>query len=380
MNNLNSMYNNVKTSEPSGNLFSKSTSVTLSVTLMILGLTVLGRAVCAMIFSQKLSVLSSVYQIFGAGSEPIINIIFGSITCLILVFLAVGLFSARSGVNAEPPTGAGLRFLKAGLILALIYSALAVVVSFASVSVINYNDIEGYSGSINFSAAGLFWFTLFLGLSILCCEIGFLRFSGSLLTNVETGFLAKKGTALSFIMAILGALTSVIACCVKLFKLVSPPKEYIERISADKSVQGFENSEMILNSFNVIIFAALAVVFVCIAAMAGSYAMSADMIIRNARMSAYNYGHTVPDPEDIPDYSTPNNYNYNQSAGYVPYYKANQYYQDIYKNIYTGQVPPVPQAPENPFKPRTQYPAQTAAPADTEAPSDSSSSVKLDKD
>ncbi len=377
MNNLNSMYNTVRTPDPSKNLFSKAMPVTLSVSLMALGLIVLGRAICAMIFDSRLSVLSSVYQIFGSGSAPVVNIIFGTLTSLLLIFLAIGLFFAKAGVNAEPPTGAGLTFLKLGTVVSLIYTALAVVVSFASVSVINYNDIDGYKDGINFTATGLFWFTLFLGVSIICCEIGLLRFAGSIHRNITDGFIAKKGTALLFLMAVIGALTSVIAFCVKLFKLVSPPKEYIERISADKAVKGLENSEMILNSFNVLIFAALAVIFVCLAAMAGSYAMSADMIIRNSRLAAYNQAHSVPSTGNIPDYTTPNTYNYNQSAGFTPYHKANQYYQDIYKNIYTGQTPPVPQAPENPFKPKTQYPAQP--PVQSEAPAEGSP-VKLDKE
>ena len=94
----------------------------------------------------------------GVGISPsyppvLYVIIFGVITSLLLIFLALGIFFAKAGVNAEPPSGAGLTFLKLGTVVSLIYTALAVVVSFASVSVINYNDIDGYKDGINFTAA-----------------------------------------------------------------------------------------------------------------------------------------------------------------------------------------------------------------------------------
>lgn len=377
------MNNNLRTSAPTKTLFSRLTSVTLSVSLMIIALSVLGRAICAMIFSQRLSVLNSIYQIFGSGSVPVVDLVFGIITALIIALLSIGVFSARSGVNSEPAMASGLRFLKAGIIISLIYTAFAVVISFASVSVINYNDISGYTGNINLSATGLFWFTLFIGLALLCCEIAFIRFSDSMIRNIEDGVIAKRGTALIFLASIIGTITSIIAFCIKLYQLVAPPKDYIKNINADKAVKSLENSELILNSFNVIIFASLIVVFITLAMLAGSYAISADMIIRNARMGAYNAGHTVINPENIPDYRTDNNYNYNQSANYVPYYKANQVYQDIYKNIYTGEVPPVPKAPENPFKSKTQYPTQPSASPQTQNTADtdidSTVPVNLDK-
>ena len=118
---------NVKTNFPTKHVFSKTSVMTLGISLIVLAGGILGRAICAMIFSQRLSVLNSLYQIFGTGSVPIVNIIIGVLTAFMLVFLAIGLFSARSGALSEPPVTAGLSFLKTGLIAAVIYSSLAVV-------------------------------------------------------------------------------------------------------------------------------------------------------------------------------------------------------------------------------------------------------------
>ena len=77
-------------------------------------------------------------------------------------------------------------------------------------------------------------------------------------------------------------------------------------------------------------------------------------------MRAYSNGHEAANPENIPDYTGPENYNYNQSPNFVPYYNAKKSFDAVNRNIYTGEVPPIPPTPEMPFKPKTQYPAEPA--------------------
>lgn len=353
---------NVQSNVPTKHIFSKGTSVTLSVTLLIMAAAILGRAICAMIWSQRLSVYHALYQLFGTGSVPVVNIVIGALTACVLVFLAIGLFSARSGANSMPPVTAGLSFLKVGLIVSLVYTSLAVVTSFASVSVINRNDIEGYVGFINLSATGLFIFTLFLGIAAICCQAAMIRLCGAMTANLQSGTLVKKGAGLTFLGGVIGVVTAAVDFFIKLFHLVAPPKGYLESINADKATAGISNAEMLINVFNIVIFAAAVVIFVCLMILAGSYAIRCDDVIRAGRNGAYNIGHqTAFNPESVPDYATPQTYNYQQAQGFVPYYIGNQNYQNVNSNVYTGTVPPVPQAPENPFKPKTQYPSNIPA-------------------
>lgn len=346
---------NVQSSYPTKHVFSKGTAVAMSVTLFILAAVLLGRSICAMIYSQRLSVCQSLYQIFGTGSVPIVNIVVGVVTACLLVFLAIGLFSARSGANSNPPMTAGLSFLKIGLIISIVYTSLAVITSFASVSIVNMNP-EGYIGFINVSATGQFILTLFFGIAMICGEAAMLRLCSAMTTNLQIGAIVKKGAGMAFLAGVVGVVTGAVAFFIKLFRLVAPPKDYLQNIAADKSVDGITSADMLLNAFNVLIFAAVAVIFVLLIVMAGSYAIRCDDVIRAARNGGYNMAHSVINPEAVPDFTTPQTYNYNQSPNFTPYYSANKTYQNVNSNIYNGTVPPVPQAPENPFMPKTQYP------------------------
>jgi|GEM_PF-3535241 len=365
---------NVKANYPSKHVFSKSSIITLAVSLIVLAAAILGRAICAMIYSQRLSVCNSLYQLFGNGSIPVVNLITGIFTAGILVFLAIGIFSSRNGALSQPPVTAGLSFLKMGLIIAIIYTSLAIITSFASVRVINYTDIEGYTGPVNLSATGLVWLTIFFGFSFICCEIAYIRFCNSLKANLTDGSMIKKGPGLAFFAGIIGIITAIVAFFIKLFNLVSPPKDYIQNINADKATQTLSTSDMLLNAFNVIIFAALIVVLISMVMVAASYVVSADDILRTARNASYNATHSVTNPENLQDFSSPNTYNYNQTPTFTPYYINNKLNQDVNKNIYNGESSPIKQAPENPFLPKTQYPAasytqnpayQTPPPANT---------------
>ncbi|MBQ1659728.1 MAG: hypothetical protein II059_07760, partial [Clostridia bacterium] len=108
----------------------------------------------------------------------------------------------------------------------------------------------------------------------------------------------------------------------------------------------------------------LLVMFISLVMIAFSYAAAMDSIKRAARAFAYNQMHMANDPNNIPDYAAQGNYNYNQQKTYTPYFDMNRQYQDVYRNIYNGEVTPSPEPPVNPFKPapasmpRTQYPTQ----------------------
>lgn len=349
---------------------SKASLSVLGGALLVLALSILGRAVSAAVYQQRLSVCRSLYQIFGIGSVPAVNLITGIFTACLLTAIAIALFAVRGTSKNKAPSAGGLFFLKYVLIVAVIYTILGIFVSFGSVSVINYTDLEGYHGSVNYTATGLFWLTIVLGSAVLCSELAFIRLIQSLTDNLQSGSLTKKGTMLGFAAGLIGLVAGAFNACLKLYQLVTPPENYVQDLQADKQLQALSNAELLLYSFNVMIFAAAAAAFVCVITLMGSYAIHTDMTLRTARMSAYNNGHTVVNPEQIMDYTNDSNFNYHQSSGFTPYYKMNQSFQNIYKDIYTGEAPPAPQTVEMPFKPKTRYPAQKAAPP-AEAASDS---------
>ena len=111
--------------------------------------------------------------------------------------------------------------------------------------------------------------------------------------------------------------------------------------------------------------------FVSLIMTAFSYAFAMDTIKRNARAYMYNNMHTANDPNNIPDYASQGNYNYNQQKTYTPYLQMNSQYKDVYKNIYSGEIPPIPKQypkyyPSNNI-PRTKYPTQqTVQPVQSE--------------
>ena len=347
---------NVKTNFPTKHVFSKGSVMTLAVSLIVLAVGILGRGICAMIYYQKISVLNSLYQIFGTGSVAIVNIIISVLTSLVLIAVAVGLFYAKSSISNEPASAAGLSFLKTVLIIAAVYSALGIVVSFASVSVINYTDIDGYTGFINFSATGMFWLTFFLGIALLCVEISFIRMCSAMTENLRDGSIVKKRCR-SFLLCRNDRYSHL---CSRFLRQALPSCQsscrLYQNITADRAARTLSGAQLILNCFNVIIFAAAVVIFVSLVIIAASYATANDNILRSARSSYYNAGHTVINPENLQDFSSAQNYNYHQSPDFTPYYQANQTYQTVNKNIFNGEVPPVPQAPQNPFIPKTQYP------------------------
>ena len=352
---------NVQSTAPTKHVFSKNTALTMSIALFVLAAAILGRSIFAMIWSQKLNVYQCLYQLFGSGSVPVVNMIIGVLTACVLVIPAIGLLSARRSVNSNPPHTAGFSLLKTGLIIGLVYTSLAIITSFASVNVINRSNIEGYVGVFNMTAVGQFVFTLLFGTAAVCAEISMLRLFGAMTVNLQSGTIVKTGSVLSFVAGVVGLAVSAIGFCIKLFLLVTPPANYIQNIQADKVVVEQTNAELLINAFNVIIFATAVIIFVCIMMLAGSYAVQCDDMLRAARGTAYNTGRSVVNPQAIPDYAGHQNYDYHQSPNFTPYYAANQTYQTVNSNIYNGTVPPVPTAPENPFMPKTQYPNGTPA-------------------
>lgn len=361
--------NNAEFSTPVKRLFSKNSSMTLGISLAVLSVLVLLKSICAAVYAQRDNLYASLYYIFGPGSVSVVNIIMGVITSVTIFAIAMGILTAR--FTASRSSGS-FGILKGSLIASIVVTILLVVCSFASVTVMNYSSVEAdssvyYLGRyVNSDAEVLFWMTIVLGALLIFSEISLVRFTGSLSANAEGNTFNKNGIIISAFSSVSSAVFSVIAFGVCLYNLVTPSSEYVDSVYRDSAAAGLQTSKLLLDTSNVVIFAALVVVFIAIAVMVSSYSADIDRILRMERANAYNEAHSVLDPVAYPDYTTPNNYNYYQSQNFAPYYDASRAYYDVNKNIYTGEVPPVPQAPVNPFTPaasKTQYPtaAQPAA-------------------
>lgn len=356
------------------NIFAKPAVTALGCSLGVLGVTVLARAICSAADQKQLDLYASLYYMFGSSSVFIVNIVMGSIIAAALFFLAAGIFSARSAIlrsdTAENPTG----MLKMSSVTAVIITAVYIVIAFASVGVLNYTQIST-SSPVSASGNSLFTAAFFLGTVTLSAEISLIRLAGSINKNIRSSDTVKKGSALLSVSSIAGAAVAFGIFCAALYTLVIPSDSYRQAMIKDLPVKALEPSKIILDSVNIILYASLLVMFVSLTTIAFSYASAMDMIKRNARAFAYNQMHIANNPNNIPDYASQGNYNYNQQKTYTPYFDMNRQYQDVYRNIYNGEVQPAPEPPVNPFRPapvsipRTQYPTQQSvqpAPQDTE--------------
>lgn len=364
---------------PAKKLLSKPVVTTLGCSLGTLSLIILGRAICAAIGNQKLDELSSLYFMFGGSSVFIVNLIFGIIAAAVVFFLAVGVFASRSGSSAS--------LLKTASLTATVVTAVYIVISFASVSVLNYAQVSAFSSlhsdkvtylMYNNNATNLFWCTILLGASLLMTEISLIRLSNSLNRNINSGENVKYGTVLLSVSALIATGICTIIFCVSLYNLVTPSELYRYSIANDLSAaEPLGPATLILNCLNVAMYACAVVVFVAAAIIAFSYAAAIDTINRAARGYAYNNMYTATNPQQFPDYTVPGNYNYNQSQTFTPLYDNNRYYSTVNRNIYAGEVPPVPEPPVNPFKqnaPMTQYPTQQTPKTEQKPAEDNSGS------
>ena len=358
-------------------LISKPAVTVLGCSLSAISLVLLTRAIISAVSSQRLDIYASLYYLFGSSSIFIVNIIMGIILAAAALFMAVGIFTARSGVtNFSPMSSSTFTVMKASAIFAVIITAVTIIISFASVSVLNYNYVSNTANLkptdsmyfyYNSNADSLFWATILLGAAAVMSECALIRLSSSLQRNIKKAEPVKNGAVLLSISSIIGTVISSVIFCITLYSLVVPSRSYRERIYNDLPAAGLEPSTLALNTLNIVIYAAAAVVFISAVISAFSYAVSIDLINKRIRQSAYNNIHTAVNPQNYPDYTVPGNYNYNQPPEFVPYYDLNRSHQSTYKNIYTGEVPPAPETPVNPFLPqqptipRTQYPDQQAS-------------------
>ena len=356
--------------------------MTLGCSLTALSLIILARGICAAFSVTRLDIYSSLYYMFGNGSVLATNLIMSILLAAAVCFLAVSVFAARSSASKS---GGSLSLLKIASVVSIVFTALMMLISFASVSVMNYsqvsqilsempNDSAALYSSYNGNANGLFWGTLLMGSCVLMVEISLIRFSNGLSRSLNNGEAVKPGTALMSISALAGSIISGIVFCAVLYQLVTPSALYRYSVYNDlQTTEALAPANLALNSMNVLLYACAVVFFIAATIIAFSYAANIDSINRSAKTQAYSNRYVASNPQNLPDYASPANYNYHQPANFTPVYDANRYYQAANRNIYAGEVPPVPEAPVNPFKPQpsmTQYPAsaEASAPEQTAAP------------
>lgn len=345
------------------NIFSKPMITTLGCSLGVLGVSVLARAICSAADQKQLDLYASLYYMFGSSSVFIVNIVMGSIIAAALFFLAAGIFSARSAILRNETIENATGMMKISSVTALVITAIYIVIAFASVGVLNHTQISEAS-LVSASANSLFTAAFFLGAVTIAAEISLIRLSGSINKNIGSSDTVKKGSALLSVSSIAGASVAFGIFCAALYTLVIPSESYRQSIIKDLPVKALEPSKIIMDSINIVLYISLLVMFISLVMIAFSYAAAMDSIKRAARAFAYNQMHMANDPNNIPDYAAQGNYNYNQQKTYTPYFDMNRQYQDVYRNIYNGEVTPTPEPPVNPFKPapasmpRTQYPTQ----------------------
>lgn len=366
------MSNNEKSIGAVKDLFSSRISIlTTAISLAALSIFVLLRAISGAVYRKEIDLYASLYYMFGSGSVIAVNIVMGILTAVVIFAIVVGLFSARFSISrAGTPSAQSLGFLKIATLSAIILTILTVIISFASVTVLNYASIQENGGSSSYylmnryssqTAATLFWLTILIGGILILAEVSFLRFLFALSKTINGQGFKRNGMVVSIVADIASAVTTVIAFAIALYNLVTPSKEYAYNLSRDLPAAGLQPSTLISNTLDVIVFAAATVAFIALSVFIISYSVDMDRIQRYERTMAYNQNHSVTNAIEVPDYTAPQNYAYNQTTSFAPYYQANVQYQDVYRNIYTGETQPAPEPVQNPFMAQKTPAAQTPA-------------------
>ena len=358
---------------PAKTLLSKSIFTPLGCSLTALSVTVLAQALCATGYGKKLPVFASFGYTFGEDAGAVVSVITGIVISFAILMLAVSFFVAHAAAKADNIKASSLSLLKFASVVSVMLTSVIIVIAFASVGVLNYQQLLSANNAgrlvqpVDSGANSLFDATVFLGASAILSEIGLIRFAGSLESGISENINKKSGSIMLGVASIVGAVTSVTMFFAALYKLVTPSAALRQSVMNDLMFQKPDVSDLLLSTLGVILFTSLSVVFITASIASFSFAAAVDTVNRAGRSTFYGNMYGAAGAQNNPDYTVPGNYNYYQPKAFTPYADMNNQYRDIYKNIYTGEIPPVPKAPKNPFKPdgpKTQYPSASKGTAD----------------
>ena len=341
-------------------VLSRTSFVTLTVSTAAFSLFVLLGSLASAFSSQKISVLESLYYLFGRYSIISVNLVVG-----LLVFAAFAVMTAAMAITYSGSKGdssklvKGLNLMLGSLIYMIILASCLVIVSLSSISVTYYQSViennlkNNYYYNYSDASFNFFVYVLF-GAGAITLIIALIRLVLSMRRAALGQTLTSKGAGLTLISSISCASLTGISFIVNLCRLVMPDSYIVT--NADKSPDiVFNPSVLMLLMLNVIISAAMVVMLTDIPVITSLYSSEVHRMNRTSSNNMYsNYATNVYNqaPNRTP-YTNPV-----QPQPYIPYgqpyeqfhaqKQAEQAAKNNFNNTESQQTAPVQQNnPEN---------------------------------
>ncbi|MDD6488900.1 MAG: hypothetical protein PUG48_03665 [Clostridia bacterium] len=303
-------------------VLSRTSFVTLTVSTAAFSLFVLLGSLASAFSFQKISVLESLYYLFGNDSVMAVNLVVG-----LLVFAAFAIMTAAMAITHSGSKGdssklvKGLNLMLGSLIYMVILASCLVIVSLSSISVTYYQSVIGnklkdshYYTDYSNSSFNFFVYVLF-GAGAITLIIALIRLVLSMRRAALGQTLTAKGAGLALISSIACASLTGISFIVNLCRLVMPDSYIVTNTDTAPDIV-FNPSVLMLLMLNVIISAAMVVILTDIPVITSLYSSEVHRMNRSLSNNMYsNYATNVYN-------QTPNRTPYTnpvQPQPYVPY-------------------------------------------------------------
>lgn len=342
------------------NTFARVSCVTLSISFLALTFFELIQSIFAVYQSQRYVFLESLYYMLGDSSIGIINLAFGIIVFIILGFLTTGLFISHNGAANDNDSTllTGLNISLYSLTASIITEIVVIIISLASVSIINYNyyaSLKTDTYTSDDDAVQLFFLTIILGAALLTLTIALVRLTLSFRRNTLGNSFSQKGSMLTMISSIFAAVASGCTFCASLFSLIVPSYDY-------KELQAPDPSKLLMNMIDILMAAALTVAFITIAVLISHFMTSVEKHnLQAARPYRINQYPPAPPQAPVP-LQNPGIVNHHFPAPNPSNNHMNAYPQPPIPNpmppvpVPSGPVPPIQDQPIPPMPPMPPMP------------------------
>ncbi|MGN0471174.1 MAG: hypothetical protein ACI4GV_09710 [Acutalibacteraceae bacterium] len=339
-------------------VLSRTSFVTLTVSTAAFSLFVLLGSLASAFSAQKISILESLYYLFGSYSVMAVNLVVG-----LLVFGAFAIMTAAMAITYSASKGdssklvKGLNLMLGSLIYMVILASCLVIVSLSSISVTYYqsviaNKLKDNYIHYNYSDASFYFFIYVLfGAGAITLIISLIRLVLSMRRAAVGKCLTAKGSGLTLISSIYCASLTGISFIVNLCRLVMPDSDILKNTDISPDIV-FNPSVLMLLMLNVIISAAMVIILVDIPIITSIYSSEVHRTNRSLSNNMYsNYATNVYNqvPNRTP-YTNPV-----QPQPYIPYgqpyeqfHAQKQAEQAANNNSASQQTPQAPQdSPDN---------------------------------
>ena len=277
-------------------VLSRTSFITLTVSSAAFTLFVLLGAFASAFSAQKISILESLYYLFGNNSVTAVNLAVG-----LLVFVAFALLTAAIAITYNGAAKGdntksikGLNLLLGSLIYMVILAGCLVIVSLSSISVTYYqsimsNSLKNKHYYNNYSDASFnFFIYIAFGAGAITLIISLIRLVLSMRRAAMGKPLTAKGSALTLISSIYCASITGIAFIVNLCRLVMPDNYVVTNTDTVQNIT-FSPSVLLFLMLNVITSAAMVVILIAIPVITSIYSSVVHRTDRAGANDMYSY-------------------------------------------------------------------------------------------